>query len=87
MPASNNEAGREILRGLLAVDADAGSQAGKPAEDYGLLRLLEYGSATPAGPGQVLNQIQNSPVRSQNPAEQLSLAQYITQNSSGRARR
>ena len=57
------------------------TEAGKPAEDYGLLRLLEYGSATPAGPGQVLNQIQNSPVRSQNPAEQLSLAQYITNNS------
>ena len=83
VPASNTEAGREILRGLLAVDADAGSQAGKPAEDYGLLRLLEYGSATPAGPGQVLNQIKNSPVRSQNPSEQLSLAQYITQNSTG----
>ena len=29
----------------------------------------------------MLNQIQNSPVRSQNPAEQLSLAQYITNNS------
>ena len=57
-----------------------------PAEDYGSLRLLEFGSATPAGPGQVLNQIQNSPVRSQNPAEQLSLAQYITNNSqSGKA--
>ena len=25
VPASNTEAGREILRGLLAVDADAGS--------------------------------------------------------------
>ncbi|HSF99398.1 MAG TPA: UPF0182 family protein, partial [Ornithinibacter sp.] len=83
VPASNNEAGREILRGLLAVDADAGSEAGKPAEDYGSLRLLEYGSSTPAGPGQVLNQIQNSPVRSQNAAEQLSLAQYITNNSGG----
>jgi uncharacterized membrane protein (UPF0182 family) len=81
VPASDNEAGREILRGLLAVDADAGTEAGRPAEDYGSLRLLEFGSATPAGPGQVLNQIQNSPVRSQNPAEQLSLAQYITNNS------
>jgi uncharacterized protein len=84
VPATTNgEGGREILRGLLAVDADAGTQAGKPAADYGLLRLLEYGSATPAGPGQVLNQIKNSPERSQNEAEQLSLAQYITQNSSG----
>ncbi len=84
VPATTNgEGGREILRGLLAVDADAGNQAGKPAADYGLLRLLEYGSATPSGPGQVLNQIKNSPERSQNEAEQLSLAQYITQNSSG----
>ena len=46
VPASNNEAGREILRGLLAVDADAGTEAGKPAEGYGSLRLLEFGSAT-----------------------------------------
>ena len=81
VPASNTEAGREILRGLLAVDADAGSEAGKPAAEYGSLRLLEFGGSTPAGPAQVLNQIQNSPVRSQNPAEQLSLAQYITNNS------
>ena len=81
VPASNTEAGREILRGLLAVDADAGREAGKPAEAYGSLRLLELGGSQPAGPAQVLNQIQNSPVRSQNPAEQLSLAQYITNNS------
>jgi uncharacterized protein len=81
VPASNTEAGREILRGLLAVDADAGNQAGKPADAYGSLRLLELGGSQPAGPAQVLNQIQNSPVRSQNPSEQLSLAQYITNNS------
>ena len=31
----------------------------------------------------MLNQIKNSPVRSQNEAEQLSLAQYITNNSTG----
>ncbi len=86
VPASNNEAGREILRGLLAVDADAGNEAGKPGEGFGTLRLLEYGAATPAGPGQVLNQIQNSTARSQNPAEPLNLAQYITNNSgSGKA--
>ncbi|MBM6400713.1 UPF0182 family membrane protein [Phycicoccus sonneratiae] len=82
VPASNTEGGREILRGLLAVDADAGSTAGKPAENFGQLRLVEYSSnQAPAGPGQVRNQIQNSNVRSQNPAEQLGLAQYITQNS------
>ena len=33
------------------------------------------------GPGQVINQIQNSTARSQNAAEPLNLAQYITQNS------
>jgi uncharacterized membrane protein (UPF0182 family) len=81
VPASNNEAGREILRGLLAVDADAGKEKGKPGDGYGTLRLLEYGAATPAGPGQVLNQIQNSTARSQNTAEPLNLAQYITNNS------
>ncbi len=63
---SNNEGGREILRGLLAVDADAGIEAGKPADEYGTLRLLEYGASTPSGPGQVINQIENSTARSQN---------------------
>ena len=37
----------------------------------------------PAGPGQVINQIKNSNVASQNPAERLNLAQYITNNSGG----
>jgi uncharacterized protein len=83
VPASNTEAGREILRGLLAVNAEAGDQAGKPSPDYGELRLLEFGTAGPAGPGQVRNQIQNSPVRSQNTTESLSLAQFITNNSQG----
>ncbi|MBT9254117.1 UPF0182 family protein [Phycicoccus sp. MAQZ13P-2] len=84
VPASNAEGGREILRGLLAVDADAGSTAGERAENFGKLRLVEYSSnQAPSGPGQVRNQIQNSNVRSQNPAEQLGLAQYITNNSSG----
>lgn len=82
VPASNNEGGREILRGLLAVDADAGSTAGKPAENFGKLRLVEYSSnQAPSGPGQVRNQIQNSTARSQNTAEPLNLAQYITSNS------
>ncbi len=82
VPASNNEGGREILRGLLAVDAEAGSTAGEPAENFGRLRLVEYSSnQAPSGPGQIRNQIQNATIRSQNPAEQLSLAQYITNNS------
>ncbi len=81
VPFSNSESGREILRGLLAVNAEAGSTAGRPADDYGALRLLEFGSQQPAGPGQVINQIKNSNVASQNPAERLNLAQYITNNS------
>ena len=81
VPYSNTEAGREILRGLLAVDSDAGNVAGKPSDQYGSMRLLELGSSSPAGPAQVLNQIQNSQARSQNPSEPLTLAQYITNNS------
>jgi uncharacterized protein len=82
VPSSNSESGREILRGLLAVDAEAGSTTGEPSDSYGSLRLLEFGSQqTPPGPGQVVNQIKNSTERSQNPAEPLNLAQYITNNS------
>ena len=83
VPNSNSESGREILRGLLAVNADAGSAAGEPAPGYGSLRLLELGSQTPPGPGQVINQIKNSTTRSQNTSEPLNLAQYITNNSAG----
>jgi uncharacterized membrane protein (UPF0182 family) len=81
VPSSNSESGREILRGLLAVNADAGANAGEPSEEYGALRLLEFGTQQPAGPGQVINQIKNSNEPSQNPAERLNLAQYITNNS------
>jgi uncharacterized membrane protein (UPF0182 family) len=81
VPSSNSESGREILRGLLAVNAEAGSDPGRPSEEYGALRLLEFGTQQPAGPGQVINQIKNSNVASQNPAERLNLAQYITNNS------
>ncbi|WP_240917832.1 UPF0182 family protein [Phycicoccus sp. HDW14] len=83
VPNSNSDAGREILRGLLAVNADAGNQAGRPASTFGALRLLDFGSQSPSGPGQIVNQIKNSTARSQNAAEQLNLAQYITQNSGG----
>lgn len=86
VPSANSEQGREILRGLLAVNADAGSTDATPAPGYGSLRLLEFGAATPPGPGQVVNQIQNSNTRSQNETEPLTLAQYITNNSgSGKA--
>lgn len=47
---------RNVLTGFLAVDADAGNEAGKRREDYGKLRLLQLprDSSVPA-PGQVQN--------------------------------
>jgi uncharacterized membrane protein (UPF0182 family) len=73
--------GREILRGFLAVDADAGSEAGKPSQGYGTLRLLELPRASSVdGPGQVQNQIEVSTARSQSPTEPLNLSQFIAQN-------
>ena len=73
--------GREILRGFLAVDADAGSTAGKPAGTYGSMRLLELPrNSAVDGPGQVQNQIEVSTARSQSPTEPLNLSQFIAQN-------
>ena len=73
--------GREILRGFLAVDADAGTTAGKPAPGYGKLRLLELpGDSAVDGPGQVQNQIEISTARSQSASENLNLSQFIAQN-------
>jgi len=74
--------GREILRGFLAVDGDAGATAGKPSGDYGKMRLLELPRASAVdGPGQIQNQIKVSAERSQSPSEPLNLSQFITQNS------
>lgn len=73
--------GREILRGFLAVDADAGTRAGAPSEDYGSMRLLELPRASAVdGPGQIQNQIEVSTERSQSPRESLNLSQFIAQN-------
>ena len=73
--------GREILRGFLAADADAGSEAGVRADSYGTLRLLELPRASAIdGPGQVQNQIEVSTERSQDPSEPLNLSQFIAQN-------
>ncbi|WP_404381320.1 UPF0182 family protein [Knoellia locipacati] len=73
--------GREILRGFLAVDSDAGAAAGKPAEGYGSMRLLELPrNSAVDGPGQVQNQIEVSTARSQSPSEPLNLSQFIAQN-------
>lgn len=50
------QAARNVMRGYLAVDADAGSQDGTKADGYGKLRLLELPrDGSVAGPGQVAN--------------------------------
>jgi uncharacterized membrane protein (UPF0182 family) len=52
IPGGNSD--RQILTGFLAVDAEAGSTAGKRAADYGKLRLLAMPrDNTVPGPGQV----------------------------------
>ena len=52
---------RQVLSGFLAVDADAGSQAGTKADTYGTLRLLELPrDSNVKGPGQVQNDINSS---------------------------
>ncbi|PUB29852.1 hypothetical protein C8K30_102228 [Promicromonospora sp. AC04] len=70
IPGGNTD--REVLTGFLAVDADAGNQAGTKAEDYGKLRLLELPrDTTVPGPGQVQNNFDSNPTIS----EQLNLLQ------------
>lgn len=54
IPGGNTD--RNVLTGFLAVNADAGSEAGVKSEDYGQLRLLELPrDLTVPGPGQVQN--------------------------------
>jgi uncharacterized membrane protein (UPF0182 family) len=56
IPRSAGTASRNVLMGYLAVDSDAGSEAGTKSKDYGKLRLLEIASDTTVpGPGQVQN--------------------------------
>ncbi|MGF3053549.1 UPF0182 family protein [Microbacterium sp. YY-03] len=56
IPSASSQNSRSVMMGYLAVDSDAGSEAGKPAEGYGKLRLLEINSDTTVpGPGQVQN--------------------------------
>ncbi len=81
VPASNSSGGREILRGFMAVDADAGSTSGQRSDQYGTMRLLETpGASAVDGPGQVENQIEVSTARSASPSEPLNLSQFIAQN-------
>ncbi|WP_460775220.1 UPF0182 family membrane protein [Microbacterium sp. GXF7504] len=53
---------RNVLMGYLAVDSDAGWEAGKRSADFGKLRLLEIASdETIPGPGQVQNTFNSDP--------------------------
>jgi len=57
---------RNVLTGFLAADADAGDEAGVPAEGYGQLRLLQIrNDETVPGPGQVQNDFNADPAISQ----------------------
>lgn len=60
IPGGNSD--RQILTGFLAADADAGNTAGKPADGYGQLRLLELPKdSTVSAPGQVQNRFDSDP--------------------------
>ncbi len=59
---SSEGAARNVLMGYLAVDSDAGGEAGVKSEDYGKLRMLEIAADTPVpGPGQVQNTFDSDP--------------------------
>jgi uncharacterized membrane protein (UPF0182 family) len=75
MPQGN----RPVLAGFMAVDANAGDQAGKRREGYGALRLLELPrDTTVKGPGQVQNDIESSNIAS--PRFTLTLSQFLNNN-------
>lgn len=56
IPNAQGESTRNVLTGYLTANANAGSEDGKVAKDYGALRLLQLpkGESIP-GPGQVQN--------------------------------
>ncbi|MFE6969378.1 UPF0182 family protein [Isoptericola sp. NPDC057653] len=75
IPGGNTD--REILTGYLAADGDAGSTAGKVADGYGELRLLELPrDSTVPGPGQVQNNFDSNPTIS----EQLNILERGSSN-------
>ncbi len=53
--------GRNVLKGYLAVDADAGSTQGTKREGYGTLRLLPLPTDAIKGPGQMQNDFNANP--------------------------
>jgi uncharacterized membrane protein (UPF0182 family) len=56
IPKSTGEASRNVLKGYLVADSDAGSVDGKISNEYGKLRLLNLPESTILpGPGQVQN--------------------------------
>ncbi|MFM6971297.1 MAG: UPF0182 family protein [Rhodoluna sp.] len=56
IPKSTGESSRNVLKGYLVADADAGNIAGKISPEYGKLRLLSLPADTIVpGPGQVQN--------------------------------
>nr|WP_179947903.1 UPF0182 family protein [Agromyces aureus] len=66
IPEASGEQSRNVLRGYLAVDADAGSTDGKRAEGYGKLRLLTLPEDDNVpGPGQVQATFNSDPTVSQ----------------------
>jgi len=70
---------RPVLAAFMAVDANAGSVAGKRRPGYGALRLLELPrDTTVKGPGQVQNDIESSNISS--PRFTLTLSQFLNNN-------
>ncbi|WP_378146944.1 UPF0182 family protein [Cnuibacter sp. UC19_7] len=60
--SEQSESSRSVLTGYLAVDSNAGSQAGVKSDDYGKLRLLNLPKDdTIPGPGQVQNSFSSDP--------------------------
>lgn len=58
IPANVGEGARNVLMGYLAVDANAGNEAGKRSEGYGKLRMLEISAdVSVPGPGQVQSRL------------------------------
>ncbi len=62
IPDAKGESSRNVLRGYLAVDSDAGAEDGKRAEGYGKLRLLTLPEDDNVpGPGQVQAKFNSDP--------------------------
>lgn len=56
IPKSTGESSRNVLKGYLVADSDAGSTKGKVSSEYGKLRLLQLpANSIVPGPGQVQN--------------------------------